>query len=140
MSSILLDTNILIYALDRSSAFHKESVQIIENPDFDLYITTKVVSEYFAVCSRLELENSVILTFYNELRKNSSMVYPNSDSIELFEKMIQKYNPKGNRVYDIEIASVANAYNIDFIASFNVSDFERIDEITLLKMNGLSSL
>ncbi len=64
MSKVLLDTNILIYALDRSSAFYKESVHIIENSNFHLYIASKVISEYFAVCSKLEMESSDALGFY----------------------------------------------------------------------------
>lgn len=134
MNSVLLDTNILIYALDRSSAFHEKSVHIIENPGFELYITSKVVSEYFAVCSRLELDNSVVLNFYRELRNNSSLIFPNDASIEVFETMLQKYRPKGTRVYDVEIASIAYSYNIDFLASFNVGDFGKIDEIKLLNI------
>ena len=134
MNSVLLDTNILIYALDRSSSYYKESVQIFENSNFKLFITSKVVSEYFAVCSKLDLDTSVILNFYVELRKNTSLLFPNAETIELFEKMLAKYKPKGNRVYDLEIASVAAAYEIDFLASFNRDDFKNINEIKLLKI------
>jgi len=134
MNSVLLDTNILIYSLDKSSSFHEESVHLLKNSTFQLFITTKVVAEYFAVCSKLVIDSSVILGFYGELRKNSSLIYPNADSIVIFEKMIVKYKPKGNRVYDLEIASVAAAYGIDFLASFNRDDFKDIDEIKLLSM------
>lgn len=61
------------------------------------------------------------------------MIFPNADSLAIFEKMVFKYKPKGNRVYDLEIASVAASYNMDFLASFNTDDFERIDEVKLLK-------
>ncbi|MFN3555767.1 MAG: type II toxin-antitoxin system VapC family toxin [Bacteroidales bacterium] len=132
MSSVMLDTNILIYALDRSSAYHKESVKILEDPGLQLFITSKVVSEYFAVCSKLDLESSIVFSFYKELRENTTMLFPYAESMVLFEKLIEKYKSKGNRVYDLEIASVVATYGLDYLASFNRVDFEKIDEVKLL--------
>ena len=48
--------------------------------------------------------------------------------------MVSKYQPIGNRVYDIEIASITAAYNIDFLVSYNMADFKHIEEIKLLKI------
>jgi predicted nucleic acid-binding protein len=132
MNSVLLDTNILIYALDRSSAFHKKSVQILKDSTLQLFITSKVVSEYFAVCSKLDMDSSVVFGFYSELRRNTIMIFPSSDSLGLFEKMLVKYKPKGNRFYDLEIASIVSAAGIDYLASLNMVDFKKINEIKLL--------
>ena len=49
-------------------------------------------------------------------------------------KLFKKYFPAGNRVHDIEIASIALSGKIKSIATFNIKDFHPIDEIKLLKL------
>src|SRR5690606_40325078 len=71
MTDLLIDTNILIYAYDRESAFHDSSRTLIENPDFNLFVTTKNISEFFAVCSKLKIPLSSTFNFYSEIKSNS---------------------------------------------------------------------
>ncbi len=49
---ILLDTNVLLYAMDRSSKYHKISISILENTEYKLFVSTKNIAEMFAVCSK----------------------------------------------------------------------------------------
>ena len=53
---------------------------------------------------------------------------------KIFIQLFEKYFPAGNRVHDIEIASIALAGKIKSIATFNTKDFHQIDEIKLLKL------
>jgi len=84
-------------------------------------------------CPKKNIEIIDILDFvYNDMLANSILVYPNSQSIKFFTELCQKYNPKGNRVFDIEIASITYALGIKNIATFNTKDFENITEINLI--------
>jgi predicted nucleic acid-binding protein len=38
---LLVDTNILIYAIDTDSRFNKQAIELIQNPDYELYTTSK---------------------------------------------------------------------------------------------------
>ncbi len=131
MNKIVLDTNVLIYALDIQSAFHERSVAILQAEDNQLFITTKNISEYFAVCSKLAIEREKVFGFYEDLLTNVIFLYPSEASLQFFHFLLQKYEPKGNRVYDVEIVSVMLAHQLRHVATFNVADFRDIAEVEI---------
>lgn len=133
MTDLLIDTNILIYAFNRDSVYHKTARSIIENPERNLYIATKNISEYFAVCAKLKIPILTAFEFYNEFKTNSIVLYPTKNSLSIFEHLIQKYAPKGNRVYYVEIISIMLDNGIYDIATFNDKDFINIDEVKLFE-------
>jgi predicted nucleic acid-binding protein len=131
---ILIDTNILLYALDNQSKFYKKSRDILENKNYRLYISTKNIAEVFAVSSKLGIDKSYILSYLTEdILPVSTLIYPNRNSFQIFLKIISDHDVKGNKVFDMEIASIMLANKIFTIASFNYKDFENIPEITILK-------
>lgn len=134
MSKILLDTNILIYAFDRSLVYHKKSLAFFENTNDELFISTKNISEFFSVCSKLNFDLNTTLGFYADIKANFTTLYPNEVSLNIFETMIRKYNPRGNRVYDIEIVSIMIANDLKKIATANIGDFIDIDEIEVIEI------
>jgi predicted nucleic acid-binding protein len=131
MNKILLDTNILIYALDKTSVFHQKASQIMQDENNHLFTTTKNISEYFAVCTKLAISSVKMFGFYNDLQENLTFLYPNQASVQQFELLLRKYQPKGNRVFDVEIVSVMLAYDIKKIATFNIDDFKHINEVEI---------
>jgi predicted nucleic acid-binding protein len=137
MIDVLLDTNVLIYALDRSSVFHKNAIPFFESNSYNLFTSTKSISEYFAVTSKLKLDFGICFGFYTEIRKNISILKPSEQSLDIFEKLIQKYKPQGNRVYDTEIVSIMLANNLKSIVTANTSDFKSIDEIQIIEINAV---
>ena len=76
-----------------------------------------------------------ILNFINEIKQNVIILFPDEQSLEKFENLITKYKPTGNRVYDIEIVSMLTTNNIDKLATFNIRDFQNIEEVQLIDMD-----
>ncbi len=132
MNKLVVDTNILIYALDESSIFHVKASAILQDENNLLFTTSKNISEYFAVCSKLGVDEGKVLGFYEDLTHNIIFLFPNEHSLQHFQVLLKKYKPKGNRVYDIEIVSIMLANNIKRVATFNVDDFKNIDEIEII--------
>lgn len=48
MKKILPDTNILIYSIDKESIYHTKSYEIVNNKQYDKYLTSKNISEFLA--------------------------------------------------------------------------------------------
>jgi len=134
MNKIIVDTNIFIYALDWNSKYHEQSVKLITSDKYDLYTTSKNISEYLAVSTKMNIDKTKILDFLEDINRNVSLLYPTPRSSKIFIQLFEKYFPAGNRVHDIEIASIALAGKIKSIATFNTKDFHQIDEIKLLKL------
>lgn len=129
MIDLMVDTNVLIYARDQRSAFHAGAVRTLTDPTHRLFVPTKVISEYFAVCSKLGIEESKIWTFYGDLKRNAQLLYPGANSMAIFETLIKQYQPRGNQVFDLAIVSVALANGISQLATVNTKDFSHVSEI-----------
>ncbi len=125
----LVDTNIFIYSYDATSIYHKKVVRFLNDPSFDLYTPTKNISEFFAVLSKLGQPFPKVFSFYQNIKSNTGLLFPNTSSLSIFEILLQKYEPKGNKVYDMEIVSIALDNRITEISTVNVKDFAGISEI-----------
>ncbi len=113
MNKVVLDTNVFIYALDEQSIFYERAVNILQAEENELFTTTKNISEYFAVASKLAIEKEKVFGFYEDLRLNATILFPNETSLHFLEMLQKKYQPKGNRVYDMEIVSVMLAHDLE---------------------------
>jgi len=133
MTKILLDTNVLIYYLDSDSKYFPNVNLVLSSPTSSFLITTKVLSEYFAVGSKMGLSASVLKKQLEVIQSASTLLYPSMKSTKVFLSLIEKYQPKGNQVYDLEIVSVMLANGIDTIFTFNKKDFTKIEEIQILE-------
>lgn len=134
MSEVLIDTNVFIYALDKDSIYHQQSSQILTSSNNILFTTSKNISELFAATSKININRAAFNRFYGELKQNIGILFPTSESLEVFEKLIKKYKPIGNRVFDIEIVSIMLSYNIKRLATINKKDFIDIEEIAIINM------
>jgi predicted nucleic acid-binding protein len=134
MSNILIDTNVLIYAFDETSVFHQKSIEIFENTKNNLFVATKNISEFFAVCTKLNLDLELTLGFFSDIKENFTILKPTDQSLDIFEKLIKKYKPKGNKVYDIEIVSVMLSNQLKKVATANIDDFINISEIEVIEI------
>ncbi len=135
MNKIGVDTNIFIYTLDKSSQHHLKCDSFLKDTSNDLFTTTKNISEYFAVCSKLGIDKEKVIGFYNEIKSNITILYPSNESLKTFELLIDNYQPKGNRVYDVEIVSILATNKVSKIATVNIDDFKNISEIELIDLD-----
>ncbi len=54
MNRVLVDTNVLIYSIDGDSMFNSRAIKLMTNPKYDLYTTTKNISEFLVVITNTE--------------------------------------------------------------------------------------
>lgn len=133
MTDLLLDTNIFIYAYDRSSPFHARSAALFNSPQLRLFTTTKNIAECVAVMSKLDYPKAHIEQLLEDISNNIIVLYPSAASLQLFGTLFKKYTPRGNRVFDLEIASVMLANGVVSIATVNTADFIRFEGIELFE-------
>ena len=130
----MVDTNVFIYDLDKHSLHYQIASSFLSDSHYQLFTTSKCVSEYFAVTSKLRVHFDLVMSNYDKFKKYTQILYPNPESLYFFESLIEKYQPVGNKIYDIEIVSVMLANQLVEIATFNNKDFATIKEISLLKL------
>ena len=134
MSKVLLDTNVLIYSIDKDSKYFDRSQKVIKNQDLNLFTTIKNISEMLTVITRDKQNNLTIgdaLNVVQDVENISTFLYPNYNSYQTFKKLIEKYEPTGLKMHDIEIISISIENNINNIATFDRKDYKNIEEIDL---------
>jgi len=137
MNELLIDTNILVYAIDEDSEFYSKSQKLLYRSDYALFTTSKNLSEFLAVVTKgpvvsLSIDDALaVLADYVSL---FSILYPSDNSFAIFRELLRKYKPSGLRVHDFEIASIGLAHEIKQIATVNAKDFEGIGEVKLVKI------
>ncbi len=133
MSKLLLDTNVLIYSIDQDSKYFKKT-QTLFTEKFELYTTSKNLSEFLSVVTRIPINplslNNALLAI-EDFRDAMTILYPDEDSLLVFQNLLQKYQPIGLKIHDYEILSIGLANQINQIATFNEKDFKEVKEITL---------
>ena len=132
---VVIDTNLLIYHLDKDSKYYNVSNKIFTNPDFELFITFKNISEFCAVVTKYKIiEEKLLETELDNLLNSFNILLPNERTIDIFTKLFKKYKPEGNRIYDIEIVSIMLSNEIKKIATINKKDFTASNEIDILNI------
>ncbi len=86
---------------------------VFKDTENKLFTTTKNISEYIAVCTKIGVNRDRMNGFYNEM----------------------KNNPRGNWVFDLGIASVLITNKVGKLATVNTNDFKNITEIGLIDLD-----
>jgi predicted nucleic acid-binding protein len=131
---ILLDTNILVHAYNKSSPHQDQASKIIRQAmkgETDVCLSPQVLYEFFAVVtsakrvehpiSPLEAANLCIdLWECNEIEKlNPSKIAP----IEIFE-FVKELNLSKAEIFDCVLAVTAKENDVDIIVTENIADFK----------------
>ena len=110
-------------------------MEILLDPENELYTTSKNISEFLVVLTRAEtVKINIIgaLEILSELLTDITILYPNEKTHLIFYELLKKYKPVGLKIHDFEIASISLANEIDKIATENRSDLKNIEEIKIL--------
>ena len=135
INEVLIDTNILVYAIDEDSKFYSKSQALLYDSDYDLLTTSKNLSEFLAVVTKGQVvslsvdEALAVLEDYDDIL---TILYPSETSIHIFKELLQKYKPTGLKIHDFEIISIGLSHEINQIATVNTKDLEGVEEIELI--------
>ncbi len=135
MNNILLDTNLLIYAIDEDSKYYNSVQNILFAESNNLFTTSKNISEFLSVVTRYPDKSISIkdaLVVINEFKSIFTILYPSEQSNLIFLDLLKKYSPHGLKIHNFEIISIALSHNIENIATVNRKDFSGIKEINLV--------
>lgn len=138
MTNVLIDTNILLYAIDEDSKYFTDVQKFLNDDSIKFYTTSKNISEFLAVITRIP-NNSIsiqdALKLVEEFQTIFSILYPNEKSNQIFLELLKKYSPIGLKIHDYEIVSIGLANDIKDVATYNTKDFIGIEEIMLVEIN-----
>ena len=138
----LVDSNVLVYAaLKDSEHFHAANAirdQAL-NGTLQFFITPQILAEFFAIItdprrvSEPRSNEDALKEIEKYLAAPGFALLPISADVVL--KMIElcRYHPvKAQEIFDVQIAANMLVHGIRTIYTFNRTDFEKFDEITVV--------
>lgn len=138
MNKSIIDSNILIYAHDTDSPFHKGSYQFIKQQaekETICFTVQNLVEAYRIWTQKLRKPISSkqavdILNYY--LNSDIPVLYPTSQTTKIFTRLAIKYKIQGVHIFDTLIAALMVEKNISTIYTVNIRDFSSFAEITAI--------
>ena len=137
--SYLIDSNVLIYALNKDSPYHDPSIFIIDKVlkgQIIGYITTQNLFETFAILTdKRRITNpltpsdaySLIASRYLSGYFKLIQALPNTYQT-LFE-LCQKFNIIAQNIYDVTIVAVMKDHNLSDIITYDKQNFQQFNFI-----------
>ena len=142
MENYLIDTNVLIYAINQDSEFYLASNKLLEkalNSDLNYYTSINNLLEFYAISTdKKRTQNPLSPTQAQEvisIISESQINILNTDiqSLNLAIQLAVDNQQSKQIIFDYLIASIMINNNITNIISYNTKDFKNIKQIRILK-------
>jgi len=132
MLSFLCDTNLWLRSVDTDSPQHAVAVAAMEiiARRAELVILPQILVEFWAVATRPTNSNGLGWTTDQAatrlvlLQERFQLLAETSELFDQWFELVRSRRISGKRVHDARIAAGIITAKIDFLVTFNVSDFE----------------
>lgn len=138
---LLLDTNILVYAIDASSPHHVASRAVLDraqSPDAALCVSPQSLTEFFSLVTNPRRVSSPISTEDALAAVEALLALPGLevlpvplDVVTRWIELCRLHPVKGAEIYDLQIVAVMLGNNVKRICTLNGSDFAPFSEIAV---------
>jgi predicted nucleic acid-binding protein len=148
--STLLDTNVLLRVVNKNDPLRPvalSAIRVLPKRNEPLYYTPQVLAEFWNVCTRppsarggfglspAETERRVrIIEHYLDLLPD------NLATFREWRRLIVTYAVSGAVVHDARLVASLKVYRVTALVTFNVDDFRRYQDITVIAPQTLASL
>jgi uncharacterized protein len=140
----IVDTNVLIYALDTASPQHAAALALLNAAREDgatLYVTSQILCEFYSVVTnprRVARPRNAAeaLTVLSEMLAFLHVLPVPAGTIDRVLDLLRRRPVTGGDVFDLHIVAAMQANGIGKIYTFNVADFEAFSELSVVTPAG----
>ena len=140
-SFALLDTNILVYATDAESPFHRRAKEIrdcAERGEMKVCLALQVLTEFYSTVTNLKnraplspKEAKEEVERYLESR-NFLKICIRTTTIEKMVELAENHKIKGQNIYDVQLVATMLDNGVKEIYTANDKDFKEFEEIEVV--------
>jgi predicted nucleic acid-binding protein len=136
----LVDTNVLIYALDADAAQHASSRALLEAGragSVTLYVTSQIICEFYSVVTNPRrvakpCSSTAALAAISSLLGFLHVLPVPAQTVEELIRLVRRRPVTAGDIFDLQILATMNVNGIQRIYTFNTADFVGFPEIALL--------
>lgn len=135
----LVDTNVLIYAADESSQYHKVSKELRDKAirgELHLCVFPQIIYEFFAVITdprrvaNPRSHQEAVQEIENYYKAPLLLkLYPGPDVIDITIELLKRYEVRKQEVFDLQLVATMISNGIRRIYTFNHEHFRKYTEI-----------
>lgn len=140
---LLIDTNVLVYAHNQDSPFHKQSLSLVKGAiagEFRGVLAEQNLLEFYSIVTDQRriakplspLKAREILEDY--LKLPFEIIFPNKETIGKLSVLCAKNKIKNGQVFDAYLAATMLSHQINHIVTANVKDFKSFIEIKAISI------
>jgi predicted nucleic acid-binding protein len=127
---LLLDTDVLVYAINESAPEHEASLQVLEaalNHAIPAFLVPQVLLECYSVAistrAQLALEPRDLLAEMRQWRSAIPLLEVKSEVMDELDRLGGVAVRRGGAIYDLFLVAQMRTHGIGEICTFNVRDF-----------------
>ena len=133
---MLIDTNLIIYAINSASPKHTQAKRFLSKNQSDLIVAHQNILEGMRVLPHAKFSHP--MTFFqaekavNTIAKAATVVAPTEETLAIAVILMHKYSRAANRIFDAYLVATMLTHGIKKIATDNDRDFTMYEEITVV--------
>ncbi len=135
-SDILIDSNVLVYAINSSSPKHTAAQAFLQAHNGHMVLAHQNIFETLRVLTHKKFPNPMAVNdavrAINSIAQHCHIVAPDQGAHHITLALMQKYGLGGDKIFDAYLAAAALSAGITTIATDNTKDFQLFEGITLL--------
>ena len=132
---MLVDTNILIFAINEDSSKNKQAKEFLRDNQEKLTVAHQNIIEAIKVLTQPKfskpLKPILAIEAVLSIIDNCQIIVPKPGTEYIALELIKRSKLTGNRIFDAYLTATAISNDIDTIATDNEKDFKRFLEITV---------
>lgn len=137
---IFVDTNVLIYASQKQSSFHVQSVAWLDQARRDsreLWISRQVLREYLSAVTRPQHQQALLPTSeaimdVQGFERDFNIAEDGPQAFGELLSLLARFPTAGKQVHDANLVATMLACGITRLLTFNTGDFRRFSPVVEL--------
>lgn len=133
---MLIDSNLLIYALNVSSPKSQAARLFLKTYVDEAVVAQQNILEVTRVMTHPVFENKLttksVTKSLKQVTKVMRVIRPQEETWYVYQELMKKYESEGNRVFDVYLAATMLSNEIKVIATDNEKHFKMIEEIKVI--------
>ncbi len=133
---ILIDSNILIYAINNDSPKQKTAQDFLQTNIGHSIVAHQNIFESLRVLThpkfQTPMSTSDAIAAINAITENCRIVAPSYETHEIALALVKKHGLTGDKVFDAYLTATSLSAGITTIATDNVKDFLSFKEVTVI--------
>ena len=133
---LLVDSNIIIYAINSASPKHTQAKQFVTGSTDELFVAQQNIFESLRVLTHPKFPNPMntqsALAAVSSVINRCELITPDITTSFISMELIGKYGIKSNNIFDAYLAATMLTHEIYAIATDNDGDFGIYEAITVI--------